>query len=624
MSRARILTLAALLALPLCVSSSRASTTPLIVFSADRAPTVTGEIYRLDPNGHRVDLSKSPFQDTNPAVSPDGKHVAFFSDRGNTWAVYEVGINGRGLHRLGPAADVQAGGGQLTWQPHGRLLAVSTGGRVWLDSAGRKPVLVAQRGTDTGSWSQDGRVLLLRSQLELDAVAPSGRELWHVFGWNGPDASAWSPHGLLAISVGHGAAIYDESGRLRLRFGLPTTNPHFAWSPDGNHLAVSWSGPKHLRLEVRTSSGRLVLEKNVPGGDLGWAGNFEVVAGIAACSTCRAVGADVRTGKLSPASSRWLEPLSPDRKLAIVTRAHAPGFMLGIAPPGGGPTIVFSDIGRCLAYGSWLPAVSSLQFAGRSRSIVYQSWNSCDEPFSNLYAATPGGEIVRRLTNVEAQETQPAISPDGSQIAYVWAEATGISCSGCSDGIRIATIGGADVRTLTNPQDCVFDDSPTWSPDGSAILYAETGCDSPGELYTIPAGGGTAHDLGIPGNNPAWGPSRIAYVGSDQADVGLWTANPDGSGRVRVAAAGRLPAWSADGRLAYLVGSRGTTVVAGSTDAKLPFAVVKSLSWSPDGTQFVVVARAKNAAAFDVYTVRTDGADPVRLTRNYGALGASW
>src|SRR5438093_10715270 len=52
------------------LSPSTPSATPsLIVFAANRAPTLMGEIYRLDPNGHRVDLSKSPYQDTSPAVS---------------------------------------------------------------------------------------------------------------------------------------------------------------------------------------------------------------------------------------------------------------------------------------------------------------------------------------------------------------------------------------------------------------------------------------------------------------------------------------------------------------------------------------------------------------------------
>ncbi|HEY8774128.1 MAG TPA: hypothetical protein VIM05_06120, partial [Gaiellaceae bacterium] len=67
-----------------------------------------------------------------------------------------------------------------------------------------------------------------------------------------------------------------------------------------------------------------------------------------------------------------------------------------------------------------------------------------------------------------------------------------------------------------------------------------------------------------------------------------------------------------------------TTVVVGAQVEKLPFTSVTSLAWSPDGTRFVVTASSTKTAPLDVYTVRTDGTNPVRLTKNYDALGARW
>ena len=49
MSWTRLAGLAFLLALASGAASGRASTPSPIVFAADRAPTVTGEVYRLDP-----------------------------------------------------------------------------------------------------------------------------------------------------------------------------------------------------------------------------------------------------------------------------------------------------------------------------------------------------------------------------------------------------------------------------------------------------------------------------------------------------------------------------------------------------------------------------------------------
>jgi Tol biopolymer transport system component len=641
MSRARVFGLAALLTIPFGVASGRAATPTPIVFAANLAPAVTGEIYRLDPNGRRADLSKSAWQDTDPVVSTDGKHVAFLSNRSGRTGVYEVGINGGNLVRVAPSLS-RGYPLNLAWQPHGSVLAAESSGaavpegRVLLLRPHRKPLVVSHRfgfgtvgmiGTPQ-PWSPDGRILLVwAAAAGMRAVSPQGRTLWTAYA--DQPIAAWSAHGLLAVPVYHGVAIYDEHGHRRARFRLSQSNPTFAWSPDGRHLAVFYSTPRgNYQLDVRTAAGKLVLhQEHLPGYEVVWAGNSEIVLGLAGCalSACgEPVGIAIRTGKESHASAGWLDPLSADRKLAVVTAANGPGFSVGVASPGGGATSVYAQVGGCSGESGWTPAVSALQFAGPTRSLVYQSWSDCDGPLSNLYSMAPDGTFLRRLTSVEAEQSQPAISPDGHEVAYVWAQAIGKSCEGCSDGIRIATTDGAAVQTLTNPPDCTFDDSPTWSPDGKTILFSRATCDgSLPELFTIDASGGAVHDLGVAGTEPALGPSQIAYVTAGSGH-GIWTANPDGSGRSKVSTKGDRPSWSSDGRLAYLVGSAKTTVVLGSKHVTLPFAQIASLAWSPNGTRFLVVARKKSDPAFDVYTVKTNGADPTRLTWNYGVTGASW
>lgn len=627
MSNVRILGLAALLAIPLgfAAASGRASPTAPIVFAADRAPSVSGEIYRLDPNGHRVDLSKSPYQDLFPAVSTNGRTVAFVRGLGGTARVYEVGIDGHGLVQLGPSlsrlSEAECNP-TLAWQPGGERLAVGacTPNKLWIVRPHRRPLAIASAPLSP-SWSPDGRVLAAstaspRGNSVVRAFSPSGRPLWHAAGtW----FSRWSSTNLLAVPGKNGLAVYDENGQRRFKAsghvsGFP------AWSRDGMLVAAILGS----RLEVLTQTGRVVLQKTLTGDHgLAWDGNDRlVVGGFGATCGCRAKSLDIHSGRFSSASSRWFDPLSPDEKLAIYTPRSAGAYSIVVAPPAGGSGRTYAHVPDCLSDGVHVPAASSLQFVGRSRSVVYQSWSDvCDEPFSNLYSVPSGGGPARRLTNAQAQETQPAISPDGTEIAYVWASATGLSCGGCSDGIRIAGIDGAPQRTLTDPQDCNFDDSPSWSPDGRTILFSRSDCNHPGELFTIPAAGGTPHDLGLAGSNPAWGPSRIAYVGSDQPDSGLWTANPDGSDPILLAAKGTSPTWSADGRLAYLLG---TTAVVGSSHVQLPFAQITALAWSPDGTSFVVTARrTRDAAALDVYRVRTDGSQVVRVTKNYDASGVS-
>lgn len=603
----RGLALAAVVVTATMVTASGNATTPQsrIVFSADRAPSVWGEIYRVKPNGRRVDLSRSPAEDTNPAVSPDGRHVAFVSNRFPKGAVYEVRVNGQGLRRISPRTRFGFDNStMLVWQPHGTELAVNATNGLWILQPGHKAINATANGDGlalSNPWSPDGRILVVQTPgRDTVALSPDGHRLWSVHG----PAIAWSQQGLLAVIDGKKAvAVHNESGQLRFTVKTGGQNPSGSWSPDGSRLAlIVWP-----TLREWTSTGQLVLDKRLHNARSGiaWAGQNQLI--------------------VAQEPSSWFAPRSADGTLAIVTspapRSPAPNakqgarFKLGVASPGSSRIRAYTHVPGCWGDFVWDAAVSSLQFAGRS--IVYQT--ACAEPFSNLYSVEPDGSGLRRIAGVAPYATQPAISPDGTEIAYSWAKLIGMSCAGCPSQIRVANSDGTGMRMLTNPSDA-FDVSPTWSPDGQTILFSESNPNNSGELYTVPAAGGAVHDLGLAGKDPTWGPTRIAYQ-----QGGVWTANPDGTDPVQVAKNAELPAWSSDGRLAYIQGSSGgPTLVVGTATVQLPFASVSSLAWSPDGSSFVITASKILYGPPDVYTIKTDGTDPVQLTKNFDASGAAW
>ncbi len=440
--------------------------------------------------------SRSPNQDVAPTVSSDGTKVAFVSDRTPRGAVYEVGIDGRRLVRVSPHTRLGWDSSTaLAWQPHGKLLALASDAGLWIVQHGRKPVKVSGRGDELAAkpWSPDGRVLLVEEEYgnEVAAITPQGRTLWTVVD---AEAPTWSSQGLVALKVQDGGSagfvgVYDERGHALFRIPFASGFPSPSWSPDGSRLAIL-SG---RNLQLRSATGALLERKRVAlDSQIAWTGKHRLL-----------VVHDYR--------SRWLQPRSADGRYAAITQRSGKGFRLAVGPAAGGAARTYANVQGCWEDAVWGPAVDHVQFAGDTRSLVYMT--ACYEPFTNLHSVAPDGSGVHEIAAIAPYATQPAISADGTQTAYVWNEFTGLSCKGCSDGIRVVGADGAGERTLTNPENCTFDDSPSWSPDSRTILYSETGCDGPGELYTVPAAGGAVHDLGVAGTEPAWGPTRIAYVG---------------------------------------------------------------------------------------------------------------
>ena len=213
---------------------------------------------------------------TTPSWSPDGRAIAFVSNRDGNPEIYVMNADGSEPRRLTQEA-LRDGG--PAWSPDGRKIAFER----WV---GRHPDIYVmnadgsgQRSLTTGSamdvlpvWSPDGRkIAFVRRESFIGKPRPSGppgfrilfrnylyvvnadgsglRMLTRDPSYGGPVPPVWSPGGR-TIRFGRTVVNVDGSGLLTLPRSIPATG---VWSPDRRKIvfvSLSQTGPPPPNYDV--------------------------------------------------------------------------------------------------------------------------------------------------------------------------------------------------------------------------------------------------------------------------------------------------------------------------------------------------------------------------------------
>jgi tricorn protease len=142
---------------------------------------------------------------------------------------------------------------------------------------------------------------------------------------------------------------------------------------------------------------------------------------------------------------------------------------------------------------------------------------------SDVWVASRTGGGARRITSTPSEESDPMLSPDGSQIAY------SASVAGNTDVYVVPTAGGTPRRLTYHPGG---DFVRGWTPDGRSVLFGSTrgttptpGANSFFRLWTISSTGGMPEMLPMPrAFTGTFSPDgkRIAY---QALSVGMFAEN---------------------------------------------------------------------------------------------------
>ncbi|SFS01319.1 component of the Tol biopolymer transport system [Granulicella pectinivorans] len=485
-------------------------------------------------------------EQTQPAFSPDGAHIAFvWAKHGSeTRQIYVKRIGEENLTRL--AKD---GGEQFSpvWSPDGRQIAYlgrsSDGLGLYITGtapgSGASRIYIPQQPShwEQGalSWSPDGKSLIFpdhdgsqphSSLFQLDLATRNVRSITSPpSGWEGDLNPAYSPDGtkiaftrasetavrdIYWISVGNGAVHQLTSDRMNI--------DSLTWSADGRSILFSSNrGGKYALWKMALNGGKPerlpVGSEDAFGPAVGpRPGQLAYAQGSAFWSILRLRGAEGKSAAvpervLSSTQQDSAPSLSPDGRFFAIQSLRS-----------GSQEIWISSIeGKSLRQLTFLggPLTGSPAWSNHGDSLLF---DSRPDGHSHIFSVPVGGGQPKQLTSGNANDIVPRWSHDDQKIYFR-------SNRGGRWQLWMIPAAGGEPQPVTTGDGI----EPQESPDGRWLYYTRGNEDG---LWRTPVGGGNEVQVSKAPAAGFWGywqvtPLGIFYLDQSHTSPEIRILNPE-------------------------------------------------------------------------------------------------
>jgi TolB protein len=400
------------------------------------------EGFRTYSVGETTTIAASPDLELEPAISPDGRVIAYLVNIRGGYRIFVRQIDGDKARSV--LDETQIVGGCLNWTPDGSRLSFCTAGGVYAVPAltGGIPKVVVE-GVRVHAWMPDGKNILYFVNDTLWMAPADGGTRRRIISGKQIHSIEASPNGkMLAFAMGRSPRLNNVSTNtlwtVPVEGGTPVrisdsshVNLSPVWAPDARSIlyvsnrggsrdfyqqAVDGRGrATNAPVRLTTGLGPYRISLSADGKHLAYDAvrNYSniLAADIGAAAAAVSAGTELTRENQHIESMH----LSHDRKWLAYDSDRSGNFDIYKVPVAGGDAVQLTSNTANEFAPSW---------SGDDRSIFFHSQRSGTR---DLFVVNADGRNEAEMIGGPGEDYYPTVSPDGAHLVFAREETTGFA-----------------------------------------------------------------------------------------------------------------------------------------------------------------------------------------------------